>query len=176
MTMQSIFNSEIRYRCIGGVHFLACIPGRMICYPGTKHIPGSRTTVWNILQTGIWGYETFFSFIDSHGYEHFPQKPPRMKHFLDTSAISVLLRRNSAPQFFAPKVPVFLVDFMRLASNYIISRFIFPIHVSGELWTCELSNLSNWLNSEYGTLVQLKNILEGVLHMLCLEWKEERRN
>ena len=35
---------------LGGVHFLPHIPGRMNSYRGTKHIPGSRARVRNILQ------------------------------------------------------------------------------------------------------------------------------
>ena len=28
-------------------------------YPGTKQVSGTRTTIWNIFQIGVWGYETF---------------------------------------------------------------------------------------------------------------------
>ena len=40
----------------------ACIPGHLNCYLWLKHNPGSRATVWNIFQTGVWGYKKSFSF------------------------------------------------------------------------------------------------------------------
>ena len=40
----------------------ACIPGPLNCYLCTKHNPGSRATVWNIFQTGVWGYKKYFCF------------------------------------------------------------------------------------------------------------------
>ena len=47
---------------LGGVHFLPCIPGRMIFVRGTKHFPGFHT-----------GHETFFK-SRSRGTKHFYQK------------------------------------------------------------------------------------------------------
>ena len=43
---------------LGDLQFLHCLPGRMNSFQGTKHIPGNRFGVQDILYCGLHGYET----------------------------------------------------------------------------------------------------------------------